>query len=239
MLKVFNRIWPFTRSNTNTNTSGQTSQSQKGTLSGTLYLTIDELPLDCFIRCTCDGDLKALIITGDHDDMILYTAWESIYEQYVDALKDKDQMYILKLTKKINALEFDIKLIQLCIKRLSVEFSADVLAALKKVIPVPGKFNPDDAEQYAKDLSIAVTRSKSLILEIENKKGELSRVTPKKASEKMDRTAFDALIIRISKYMQFKVDKKKTTVSEFVQMIVDMREVAEAMEMESLKSKHR
>ena len=239
MLKVFNKIWPFTKSNTITNSSGQTSQSQKGILSGTLYLTIDELPLDRFIRCVCDGDLKALIISGDHDDMILYAAWETIYEQYVDALKDKDQMYILKLTKQINALEFDIKLIQLCIKRLSVEHSPEVLAALKKIILVKGSFNPDDAEQYAKDLSVAVTRSKSLILEIENKKGELNRITPKKASDKMDRTAFDALIVRISKYMQFKVDKKETTVSEFVQMIVDMREVAEAMEMESLKSKHR
>jgi len=237
MLKVFRRIWPFTKKDLITNTSEPTSLSPKTTLSETLYHTISDLPLDRFVTCVCDGDLSALIITGAPTEIELQAAWETIYEQYIDALKDKDQMYILKLTKQINALEFDIKLIQLCIKRLSVEHSPEVLSQLKKVISVPGKFNPEDAEQYAKDLSVAITRSKSLILDIENKKGELSRITPKNASEKMDRGSFDGLIVKISKYMHFRVDKKQTTVSEFVQMVVDMRETAESMEMESITKK--
>lgn len=234
MLSIIKRIWPSTKKDTNTSSLKPQQPLQEGILSEMLYLSIDELPLQNFINCVCDEDLSSLVKSGNPPKEILTAVWNEIYEQYVIAIKDKEQAYIIRLNKEINALEFDLKLFNLCVRRLEIEHSDEVLEALKKVVPVSEKFNPNDLEQYKKDLNLAITRSKRLVIEIENKKGELSKITPKKG-ERMSKIEFDKVIIRVSKYMQYKIDKKTTTVSEFVQMVDDMRQEADMIE--KLKTK--
>lgn len=229
MLSVFKKIWPYTKTDSNTGTSMQPQHSLTGISSLKLYRSIDTLPLERFITCICDKDLTALVISGNATGEELVSAWNDIYDQYVIAVNDKEQQYILRLTKEINCLEFDYKLIGLCVTRLEIEHSEEVLGILKKLVPTNLKFNPADIEQYKKDLSLIISKSKRMIVEIENKRGELGRLAPEKG-ERVNRSEFDKMIVRASKYMQYKIDKKATTVSEFVQIIDEMRKEADSID---------
>lgn len=229
MLSVFKKIWPYTKTDSNTGTSMQPQHSLTGISSLKLYRSIDNLPLERFITCICDKDLSALVISGNATKEELVSAWNDIYDQYVIAVNDKEQQYILRLTKEINCLEFDHKLIGLCVTRLEIEHSDDVLQILKKLVPTNLKFNPADIEQYKKDLSLIISKSKRMIIEIENKRGELGRLAPEKG-QGVNRSEFDKMIVRASKYMQYKIDKKVTTVSEFVQIIDEMRKEADSID---------
>lgn len=203
-----------------------------GISSSILYRTIDQLPLDRFISCICDSDLSHLIISGTATQDELEHTWGRIYEQYIDAIQDKEQMYILKVSGQINAMELDLKIIQLCVRRLEQQYSEEIVKELRKVLPTVGSFNQDDIEQYRKSLSLAITRSKALILQIETKKGELAKLMPKHPGDRVDRKYFDTVLVKLSKHMQFRVDRSKISVSEFTQMIVDMREAAQQLELE-------
>ncbi len=236
MRSALKKIWPFIKTGSNTDTSMHPQHSLTGSSSLTLYRSIDTLPLDRFITCICDQDLLALVISGKPTPEELISAWNEIYDQYVIAVNDKEQQYILRLTKEINCLEFDYKLIGLCVTRLEIEHSDEVLGILKKLVPSNIKFNPADIEQYKKDLSLIISKSKRMIVEIENKRGELGRLAPEKG-ERITRSEFDKMVVRASKYMQNRIDKKLTTVSEFVQIIDEMRKEADSIENIN-KSKH-
>lgn len=229
MLSAIKKIWPYTKTVSNTGTSKQPQRSQTGTSSLILYRSIDTLPLDRFITCVCDQDLSVLVISGTPTPNELLSAWNDIYDEYVAAVNDKEQQHILRLTKEINCLEFDFKLIGLCVTRLEIEHSDEVLGILKKLIPTNLKFNPADLEQYKKDLSLVISKSKRMIIEIENKRGELGKLAPEKGS-RVTRSEFDKVIVRASKFMAYKVDKKTTTVSEFVRIVDEMRKEADSIE---------
>ncbi len=181
----------------------------------------------------CDNDLSVLVINWDFvTEEDIKKAWNKIRNEYISVIKDKQQIYLYELNKEIHLLEFKIQQINLCVKYLSIEPNAEVLNELKKLVPVSGSFNPEDAQQYIKDLQLVINQSKRLIIQLDEKRKELEELMPKHSGASVSKEYFDKLIVQVSKYMHYQVVKQTTTVTQFANMISDMKMMAEAIKKE-------
>ena len=190
-----------------------------------VYESIYVLTLDKFIDCLCDAKLKVLELPGKKaSPQELSTAWQKIYEQYAECVQDSEQKYMTRLTKEINLLGTKLNLVNLILDRLSTKHSPEVLSELKKILNVPGKFDPNDGAQYKKDLGLAVSLSKQLFVKMKEKEAELQRLMPTaQEAGRINRSHFDSLLIQLSKHLKFQVNRRQVFVSEFIAMMADMR----------------
>jgi hypothetical protein len=124
------------------------------------------------------------------------------------------------LLRDINLLTYRYESAQLFIRVLQFRDDDRVRKFLSQFINI----KPGDT------LSIILSRSKRLLQEIENKKSEYARIAPVAEGKKPDRKYFNHLIIEVSKYVKFQIDKHKMLLCEFVELINDMREYAEQIE---------
>lgn len=205
-----------------------------------LYDSASTLTLDRFISCAVDGNLKQLQINplDEFLEEYLITIWESIYEQFLDGMENREGIHVYKLHGKINYLNFTYKLIHLCVKYLQMAYDPEILDLLKPHIRVTGQFNPDDKPSYFQDLQVILNRAQRMLLDIENKKAELAVIEKRqKPAEKATRKQFDQLIAQVSIYAKFHIDKKIVTVSEFIEYYVARKQNYEALEEQYEKSK--
>ena len=189
-----------------------------------LINSASELTLDKFIDCIVNRNLKILIKKGEIETNVLEQAWDKIYDEYLSILKNRDQSYIYHLQKDILLLEFKMSQINLCVTYLLCETDEkkinEVLKELQKLTFVIGKFDVNDRQSFELDIQRVLSNARKLIVEHEEKIQEFNNLL-KSDDEKLTEASFDALIIKLSKYMQFKIDKKITTVSEFAHMVHD------------------
>lgn len=196
-----------------------------------LYVTLD-LALDKFIRCLCDGDLSVLLIEGEADRFLLMAAWEAIYELFLDAMKDREGLYQVRLNAKINVLEFNYKFIQVCIDRLKIGYSKNAEDCLRQMIRVDDQLNPENQDQYFRILQTVKNRAQRLQVELGEKKAEKAILESKPAGQTVQpgRAHFDSLIGQVSRFMKFYINRREVSAGEFVGFYVQMREESEAIQ---------
>lgn len=169
------------------------------------------MPLNEFINQVADGTIDPLV-----------------YEEFADAIKDSEQSYYEILCKEINILESKYLCIQLGVKYMEVveniskEAYEEMRNQLKKILPI----RDNDS------LQVILGRSVRLVTELEEKKAELEKIKPTSEGEVADRKYFTHVIIQLTKFYKFQIDKFKTSVAEFAEMIIDMRETNKAIEMQ-------
>jgi hypothetical protein len=189
-----------------------------------VYDSIYVLTLDKFIDCICESKFEVLLRPGKKATTNqLEEAWLKIYEQYADNVQDSEQKYIARLSREINLLGTKLNLVNLIVGRLELEHNPDILAELKRILNVPGEFNPENMDQYRKDLQLTISLSKQLYMKMKEKEAELQRLMPTSQVGKIDRAHFDSLLIQLSKHFKFLVNRNQVFVSEFIAMMVDMR----------------
>lgn len=153
---------------------------------------------------------------------------ETIYNQFFEAIKDKQQRYISKLIRDINLMQTKHNVVKTAVVYFRIaakigmtEFDADIIAILKQHINIrPG----DNAD-------IILARAGKFLTDLELKKHELNRLSPPAGDEgaKVDRSFFTHLLIQVGKHMKYYIDKASVTVAEFADMINDMREEQEQL----------
>lgn len=163
------------------------------------------LPLSVFFRQIDDG-----------------TVDEDIYNEFFDAIKDREGRYIKKLIKEINLLQVKFSLCQAGIvyMELTDERDEDIMKVLAKYLAI----RPVDT------LKIILTRSRKLLSDIDFKQKELTRISPKGDGTKVDRKYFSHLIVQVQKHLKITIIKKETVVGEFAEMIIDLRDEIEKQE---------
>ena len=178
--------------------------------------------LNKFIACICDEDYSGLVKKGTATPEKLKQAWNKIYDEYLTIIKDKEQSYLMQLTKEVYLLEFKINIINTIVTSLSIRHDPEILKELKRWAPVWGEFNPGDEEKYLQELQLVINQNKRLIIELDSKSKELNDLIPKEKTN-ITREYFDKLLVSVSKYMKYQVSKYTTSVSEFATMLADMR----------------
>lgn len=191
--------------------------------SGSWYSTLD-LPLDRFFRCLVDSDLFALVISGRPSNNDLYNAWEVIYEQFLDATKDKDGLYKVRLLNRINLFDFRYRLIQLCLEFLRKAHSPSVETTLRNQVRLDGVLDPADKIGYLRILQTAQNRSQHILIELETLQAECAILKGKGEGQAVTHDHCRNLTAQVSYFMKFRINPKDITTGEFASYYGMMRE---------------
>lgn len=177
------------------------------------YNSCSELPLYNFIKIVCKDDLTWLYAEKKsllNKNVDLQPVWDQIFSEYCELAKNPKSKQVFELVKELTLLDSKIKLVKNIVEFLRVEINDDLITILKSM-GFLYKFQPNTIE---KDLNLTLSSAKRF--EIRKKEAEQDykalQTDEKNATEK----DFEFLIAQISRFMQFKIDKKTTSVSEYL-----------------------
>lgn len=178
-------------------------------LPSSYHSTTSSLSLGKFIDIFCDGNLKALIISGEPSPFDLADAWEAILNQYVDIIGSTESKHLIMLQRQVLLLKAKISLVDTAVKVLSERWSQVTADELMKL---GYKVNEKTLER---DLIMVIDRSKKFIVELDMKAKDFEKMNKTVSTKQKDRSDFEREIARISHYMRFRIDKNQVTVSEY------------------------
>lgn len=150
-----------------------------------------------------------------------------IYEEFLHNIQGTEQGYAQKLLSQIGLLSLKYEVVQTYVRVLTFRDEPEIRKFISGII----RINKNDS------CEVILNRSKRLLQEIENKRAEYAMVANVAGGKEPDRKYFNHLIIEVSKYVKFQVDKYKMLLAEFVEILEDMREYAHQMEVKMNKSK--
>ena len=197
--------------NTTSHTASTSMDSNTDTLPSTPPMLSDfqlqqlfhNTALNDFINSVCDGSV--------HPQLWLL---------FCDKIKDKQGAYLQKLIHKINILSARYELAQAAVKYFEVleqiagmEPDADVIKILQSFIAI----SPTDNLQKILD------RAAGLLMQLDILKKEYETLKPVDNGEQPEYEFFTQIIVSVQRHAKFQINKQQTSVAEFAQMIVDLR----------------
>jgi len=216
---------------------------KKKPLNERIYVTIYELPLSVFMEVVCDKNIKRLIKKGEGASMIeLNDTWRKIFEQYVEAIKDKGTDLENRLQLRIEMLKLKINKVNSCavflrgyavILKSGNQELIDKLGNVLEMVKIiktesqtRGAFNIADLDQWEKDILMAETCIKRYQLEIDEMQSQLQLMQP---TEKkiVTKEMFLSTLTRMSRWAKVQYRPSDITVFEFVRNLNDWKEEVE------------
>jgi hypothetical protein len=193
-----------------------------------------KVKMNVFIDCCCNGIYDGLIVEGksetQNDIELLHKAWEELYVGYLEGTCSPEQLKIFILQKDIKLLNLKLSKVNLLITMVQIRPDDDMLNELKKDLALNVKFDTSDKEQFIKDVHVAVTKSKSIILQLKNKQSELDGIVSNNENEEsqaLDIKYFDTLLNALSDYTGYFIVPEKITVSRFIDLLISRRKFIE------------
>lgn len=181
------------------------------------YISCNELPLFNFIKLSVIGDMEYLYKEKARPWMKpadLTEIWDKIADEYKVLIKDKKSSHVLTLLKDITFMNNQLMLIQLSVNFLHKYYEPGICDLLRRL---GFQYAFKDDESLYKDLKLVVSSAKRILVDKIAAEKELESIpSDGKAATEND---YIALIGQMSKYMNFKIDPKNTTIAEFVSYI--------------------
>ena len=196
-----------------------------------LYRQISELPLDVFIDCICDGNYKGIIISGIPSVEDLQKAWDILYDEFIVKMQDEDGKYLTSLVHELNILRTDINAVETIVKFIEYLLGAKIKVNLDSLVTRLNKYtgfamtlNQHDIPACLTVLQGVLSITKRWYVEAENIKMQINQtISMQENHGALDRDYFDYILVALSISQKFKVNRKETTVGEFVVMIQTLR----------------
>lgn len=189
-----------------------------------------------------ENDYRCLVLEGNPPDLAILEAWRDIYEGYMDGMKDDKRQLVMKVANQVNILVTKIQLASLIITRLSYEYSPECITELRKLVAVPKGLTWDTPQARLRSIERLKSIQVNLERQLADKEIEYRRIAPveqkAKDGKRPDRSLFTDLIVAVSKHMQFRIDRYTMPLSDFVGMVVDMREKFAAERKRANQSKY-
>lgn len=193
-----------------------------------LFRTCSELPLDRFMRCLCNEEFSQLVRTGSAPEHILLQAWNQIYTEYIDLDGSTQTLYLNQLRRDLMLMGCKIDRVITIVNILDMAPHAMLIAELKE-LRFPFKYDFKDFSRYRKDLAGTIHRLAPWRLEYSKLEKELDALlTSNQGEAKIERSYFDGVLSRLSKYNQYQVRANNLTVTEFVTMLKQYLQYVEA-----------
>lgn len=183
-----------------------------------LYTSCSELPMVRFIACVSGEDFKPLHKPGSPPATPeqLAKAWDLIFYEYVDLVKDPDQLYALGLMRDIAVLESDLRLTAAMITFLSMRFSEEVQASLRKM-GYRCSLKEGDHGHNTNELERLIKQRKARILTLSQRKNQLeTHQSKQKKQGKSEPADYDKILTELSAFQGYRLDPAYITVSEYV-----------------------
>lgn len=207
-----------------------------------LYQQISKCPLDRFEDCICDGNLQALIIEGNPPAEVLQQIWESLYDEFIDKMQDEEGRGLQGDVKELNILRTKINAVQTIVMfieyLIGVKFIVnldDLLEKLYKWTNMPITLDQRNKEQCLRTLNMLLAYTKTWYVEAEQLKLQINQsIANQENHGQMDHGYFDHMLVVLSVNNKFKVNRKETTVGEFIILVQALRkQIQEAKDFSS------
>jgi len=166
-----------------------------------VYKSVYELPLYNFIQISLTGDTEKWGVMPD--------IWNTITEQYAELSGDKSMGRAFVLTRQITYLKNRLNIIQLVVNQLSVTRNEELIKILQNDLGFRLKF--DDLQG---DLVRVVSLAKPDFVKLKQAEAQYNDL--KKDEKAATEADWDDELTHLGKFQAFKIDKKQTTVSEYL-----------------------
>lgn len=187
--------------------------------------------MDCFIDCLVDGDLSALVISGEPTKKELADAWEHIFLEYCSLTASVSNNPSLSLLREINDLKAKIIIVNNIVDFLRLRWDADLIKILNQ-LSLSCTLSKDD-EQYEKKLNSVLNRSKRWYTRLEAAKKELEKL---REENKAERSYFDETLNAMSSLYKYQVNSQTLTVTRFCLALTKMVKQAELYQLKALRN---
>jgi hypothetical protein len=173
--------------------------------------------MDNFIRCLCEEDYTALLISGKAPETQLREAWVILLNEYYEINEPTEARPHWKLRAEITRTENHLTLVQMCIDTLAMRYVEGCVECLRKL---GYSFKPveKDPATYVPLLHQVAAKARNkyvllqqLIKELEEKNKKLEAAGNKKPTrqyyenllayiEEMQGTAYDLTVITVTRF---------------------------------------
>lgn len=174
------------------------------------------------------------------DTIVAGTVDSLIYEEFASRLRDKEQTYAVRLHQQISILEYKYNQVHLIVRYFEAEGivkkqapnvdlpdPAVIWKALQNIIPA----------RRTDSLQVIANRATRLLTEQREKERELAQIQKISTGGVVDRSYFTRMIAVVSSHHKMQINRREMLLSEFVELLLIMREAQESMEQEVRKHK--
>jgi hypothetical protein len=233
----------FTRTRSSvTNTSSSPRPPALELYRGSVYRSINELPLDRFIACLCGPvssldpgdeqpeenlDLSPLIKPGQEGVQIppdaLIEAWGDIFLEYMDASRDDKARHKIQLASRIAQLDAQLQIIETSLVILQTLRVQELVEILQRKGNEDLLYPAEDLDQYFEDLNMTRHRTAEKKIDYKLLKIELEELeaseTREEVGQRAERIHFTNVLARIATFKHVAVIRQsEITVAEFLAM---------------------
>lgn len=171
--------------------------------------------MDKFIDCLVDNDLSGL---GKGSQTELQIAWIEVYNEFASLRQNGQSKEIFELIKHIFSLEQKIKIISYCVDVLWVVYNREVANELKE-LGFNIKLDWSNKKEYYKELSVVISKSKSLSTKLHQKQKELELLTDKQKGNSWTRKDFISINTNLARFMNFHINNSIVSVADWCDMV--------------------
>jgi len=188
----------------------QTTNPSSDLKSWSIYTSAKELPFNIFQTICIEEKLELLIKDGNPPVSELINAWLNIYTEYSDAL---DSRYSATMEESMDTevLRTKTMLVHNIIQILSKKHYPELIDILRQH-GYPFKFDCNNPEEYHRDISRVVTRSKFWVLKLQQKDAE-NKLYTKTAKPTYEH--FAECLFALSMYAGYEIRAYDITAFEF------------------------
>jgi hypothetical protein len=210
---------PSTGTRKNDSVSYQHQQHSDTPSSFTLHRSIKTLCYESFILIITGEDLGPLIISGQPPVDELVSAWNTIADEYAEAIKTGKSKSVFEAYKKVVRLEAQIKMIDACLYYLTQYYDEEIATILSEngyhfIAP------NDDTEVYLREINIVRTQAKTLIVILNQAVAHYRLLSPDNEL-KFERSYQDFLneLAVLSEHQGYALRPKEITVAEYCAVV--------------------
>lgn len=177
-----------------------------------------DLMLTGFIDCLVYQNYDVLVVEGNATEQDKAAAWDQVWNEYLTLINLPNYKYVTELIRQIALLYLKLNIVEWNVKALQNGYYPDCVKALKDV-GLNYKFDPEDPLQYAADLDAAVKKSKSWVVEYQQRQKEYDQYQKSAPKEAITEEAFMDNLATLGKVMGFRIDPHSVSVAEYCSMM--------------------
>lgn len=190
-----------------------------------LYLRCDQLPLNRFIDCLIDNDLKSLVISGVPSEQQLISAWENIYIEYISLNQSAESLYSIGIQKEVTLISDEISRVEEILYLLSPQMLPFCNGRENELVQILREYGYKQSFDFTTDYSRTINAIRSRLnpkkLRLDSRLNEMAEYVKSKSTGKPSRSVFDTNLIRMSRFQGYAIRAKDITVSEYVMIFKD------------------
>ena len=176
-----------------------------------LYSGCFDMPMYNFIKCI-NGDLRGAkkFTLLFYNEALTKKLFNKIYVEYIDLIQDSQKTFKIALIKSVTFLETK----QILFYTLA-EFSTrnEIIPLIETYKKLGFFIDPNNVE---KSIKLAHSKFKTDLLKLQQQRKDLENLLKEEDKNKNNSANPASIYTELSKFQQYRIDPRKTTVEEFV-----------------------